>query len=102
MNTNYTFINEKFSINTDVYFTVDTTVINGHRICKLKTLKIHYHGDIFEMKVGSRASSAEFTELFTTFEILIHILSKRFISLNLNFYLCHQLKYKTRQLEGMR
>ena len=32
------------------------------------------------MKVGSRTSSAEFTELYTTFEILIHILSKRFIS----------------------
>ena len=29
---------------------------------------------------GSRTSRAEFTELFTTFEILIHILSKRFIS----------------------
>ena len=32
------------------------------------------------MKVGSRTSRAEFTELYTTFEILIHILSKRFIS----------------------
>ena len=53
INTNYNFINERFSINTDVYFTVDTTVINGHRICKLKSLKINYHGDIFEMKVGS-------------------------------------------------
>ena len=50
MNVNYNFINEKFSINPDVYFTVDTTVINGHRICKLKSLKIYYHGDIFEMK----------------------------------------------------
>lgn len=29
---------------------------------------------------GSRTSRAEFTELFTTFEILIHILSKRFIT----------------------
>ena len=29
---------------------------------------------------GSLQSRAEFTELFTTFEILIHILSKRFIS----------------------
>lgn len=53
MSTNYTFINEKFIINTDVYFTVDTTVINGHRICKLKSLKIYYHGDSFEMIVGS-------------------------------------------------
>ena len=53
ININYVFVNEKFSINSDVYFTVDTTVINGHRICKLKTLKIYYHGDIFEMKVGS-------------------------------------------------
>ena len=53
MNINYNFSNEKFSINPDVYFTVDTTVINGHRICKLKTLKIYYHGDSFEMKSGS-------------------------------------------------
>ena len=53
MNTNYNFINEKFSITEDVYFTVDTTVINGHRICKLKTLKIFYHGELFEMIVGS-------------------------------------------------
>ena len=29
---------------------------------------------------GSRCSRAEFTELYTTFEILIHILSKRFIT----------------------
>lgn len=29
---------------------------------------------------GSRTSRAEYTELYTTFEILIHILSKRFIS----------------------
>lgn len=29
---------------------------------------------------GSRCSRADYTELFTTFEILIHILSKRFIS----------------------
>ena len=53
MNINYNFVNEKFIINPDVYFTVDTTVINGHRVCQLKSLKIHYHGDIFEMKVGS-------------------------------------------------
>ena len=52
MNVNYTFINEKFSINPDVYFTVDTTVINGHRICKLKSLKIYYHGESFIMKSG--------------------------------------------------
>ena len=52
MNTNYTFANEKFTINPDVYFTVDTTVVNGHRICKLKTLKIYYHGELFEMKLG--------------------------------------------------
>ena len=45
----YTFTNEKFSITEDVYFTVDTTVIKGNRICKLKTLKIFYHGDSFEM-----------------------------------------------------
>ena len=37
INTNYNFINEKFTINADVYFTVDTTVIHGHRVCKLKT-----------------------------------------------------------------
>ena len=55
-------------------------MVNGHRICKLKTLKIYYHGETFEMKVGSRTSRAEFTELYTTFEILIHMLSKRFIS----------------------
>ena len=53
MNVNYNFINEKFSINTDVYFTVDTTVIHGHSICKLKSLKIYYHGDIFEMTYGT-------------------------------------------------
>ena len=52
MNTNYNFANEKFIINPDVYFTVDTTVVNGHRICQLKTLKIYYHGEIFEMKLG--------------------------------------------------
>lgn len=52
MNTDYIFSNEKFIINQDVYFTVDTTVIDGHRICQLKTLKIYYHGDIFEMKSG--------------------------------------------------
>ena len=52
MNTDYIFSNEKFIINQDVYFTVDTTVIDGHRICKLKSLKIYYHGDIFEMKSG--------------------------------------------------
>ena len=53
INTNYNFINEKFTINTDVYFTVDTTVIHGHRVCKLKTLKIHYHGEDFEMATGT-------------------------------------------------
>ena len=52
MNTNYNFTNEKFTINPDVYFTVDTTVINGHRICQLKSLKIYYHGESFEMKSG--------------------------------------------------
>ena len=52
MNVNYNFINEKFTINSDVYFTVDTTVIHGHRVCKLKSLKIYYHGDIFEMNYG--------------------------------------------------
>ena len=52
MNTDYTFINEKFSITEDVYFTVDTTVIKGNKICKLKTLKIFYHGDSFEMNSG--------------------------------------------------
>lgn len=80
MNTNYAFANETFTINPDVYFTVDTTVINGYRICKLKSLKIYYHGELFEMKVGSRTARADYTELYTTFEILIHILSKRFIS----------------------
>lgn len=54
MNTDYIFSNEKFIINQDVYFTVDTTVIDGHRICQLKTLKIYYHGDIFEMNYGSQ------------------------------------------------
>ena len=53
MNTDYIFSNEKFIINPDVYFTVDTTVIDGHRICQLKTLKIYYHGDIFEMTYGT-------------------------------------------------
>lgn len=52
MNTNYNFTNERFSINPDVYFTVDTTVINGHRICKLKSLKVYYYGESFEMKSG--------------------------------------------------
>ena len=45
----YTFTNEKFSITEDVYFTVDTVVIKGNKICKLKTLKIYYHGECFEM-----------------------------------------------------
>lgn len=49
MNTNYAFANETFTINPDVYFTVDTTVIHGHRICKLKSLKIYYHGELFEI-----------------------------------------------------
>ena len=49
MNIGYKFANEKFSINSDVYFTVDTTVIDGHRICQLKTLKIYYYGELFEM-----------------------------------------------------
>ena len=53
ININYTFVNEKFTINPDVYFTVDTTVINGHRICQLKSLKIYYHGDLFEMDLRS-------------------------------------------------
>ena len=53
ININYNFANETFRINPDVYFTVDTTVINGHRVCKLKSLKIHYHGELFEMTVGS-------------------------------------------------
>ena len=53
MNTNYIFINEKFTINPDVYFTVDTTVINGHRICKLRTLKIYYHDESIEMNYGT-------------------------------------------------
>ena len=52
-NTNYTFINETFKINSDVYFTVDTTVIHGHRVCKLRSLKIHYHGEVFEMTYRS-------------------------------------------------
>lgn len=54
MNTDYIFSNEKFIINPDVYFTVDTTVIDGHRICKLKSLKIYYHGEEFEMNYGSQ------------------------------------------------
>ena len=49
MNVNYNFTNEKFTINPDVYFTVDTTVIHGHRICKLRSLNIYYHGETFEM-----------------------------------------------------
>ena len=49
----YTFTNEKFSITEDIFFTVDTTVIRGNKICKLKTLKIFYHGEEFEMKYGS-------------------------------------------------
>ena len=53
MNTNYTFTNDKFIINSNVYFTVDTTVVNGHRICKLKSLKIYYHRELFAMKVSS-------------------------------------------------
>ena len=53
LNTNYTFTNEKFIINSNVYFTVDTTVVNGHRICKLKSLKIYYHGELFVMNVKS-------------------------------------------------
>ena len=53
MNTDYTFTNEKFSITEDIFFTVDTTVIKGNKICKLKTLKIYYHGETFEMLVGS-------------------------------------------------
>ena len=53
INTNYIFSNEIFSINQDVYFTVETTVINGNRICKLKTLKIYYHGELLEMKSGT-------------------------------------------------
>ena len=50
---NYTFTNEKFSITEDIFFTVDVTVINGNKICKLKTLKIFYHGETFEMVVGT-------------------------------------------------
>ena len=53
INTNYIFANETFSITEDVYFTVDTTVIHGHRVCKLKTLKIFYHGEEFEMNCKS-------------------------------------------------
>ena len=53
MNTSYTFTNEKFSITEDIFFTVDTTVIKGNKICKLKTLKIFYHGETFEMITGS-------------------------------------------------
>ena len=53
MNINYNFTNEKFTINPDVYFTVDTTLINGYRICKLKSLKIFYHRENFEMITGS-------------------------------------------------
>ena len=52
MNTNFIFSNEIFKINPDVYFTVDTTVIHGHRVCKLKSLKIHYHGETFKMLSG--------------------------------------------------
>ena len=50
---NYTFTNEKFSITEDIFFTVDVTVIKGNKICKLKTLKIFYHGETFEMKYGT-------------------------------------------------
>ena len=53
MNTNYSFTNEKFSITEDIFFTVDVTVIKGNKICKLKTLKIFYHGETFEMSSGS-------------------------------------------------
>lgn len=53
MKTNYTFTNEKFSITEDIFFTVDTTVIKGNKICKLKTLKIFYHEEVFEMKYGT-------------------------------------------------
>ena len=53
MNTNYIFTNEKFSITEDIFFTVDVTVIKGNKICKLKTLKIFYHGEVFEMKYGT-------------------------------------------------
>ena len=50
---NYTFTNEKFSITEDIFFTVDVTVIKGNKICKLKTLKIFYYGEVFEMVVGT-------------------------------------------------
>ena len=53
MNTDYKFANEKFTINPDVYFTVDTTVIDGHRICQLKSLRIYYHGELIEMNSGT-------------------------------------------------
>ena len=52
MNSNYKFINEKFIINKNIYITVDTTVIEGNRICKLKSLKINYKGQIYEMECG--------------------------------------------------
>ena len=50
---NYQFKTEKFSINQNIYFTVDTTVINGNRICHLKTLKINYYGKLHEMSYKS-------------------------------------------------
>ena len=52
-NTNYQFTNELFKINENIHFTVDTTVIEGNRICKLKTLKINYYGKLFEMTRGT-------------------------------------------------
>ena len=55
INTNYTFTNETFRINSDVYFTVDTTVINGHRICKLKSLTIFYYEQIYTINSENRS-----------------------------------------------
>ena len=49
----YQFTNELFKINENIHFTVDTTVIEGNRICKLKTLKINYYGKLFEMTRGT-------------------------------------------------
>ena len=81
MNSNYTFTNEKFSITEDIFFTVDVTVIKGNKICKLKTLKIFYRGETFEMDCKSTINKYIITDgLRSIFSIELINYLNRFIN----------------------
>ena len=70
-----------------MFFTVDTTIINGHGICKLKSLKIYY-GEIFEIKV-----SLTIYKYFIQYEFqsIFSVESINYLNRNINHEVCKHL-----------